>query len=103
MNWPPNKAWTSSTERKGFRHFIAINYGGKGGDRWVNLASVLDGNARLRVSWNEMKVSTLWSSGWQQLPKVDSNQPESALNNLEVEQEGSCLHPSEDFDSRPWY
>ena len=102
MHWPPNKAWTSATSRRGYHHFVALNYGGKGDDRWVNLASVLDGNTRLRVSWNEMKNSSMWSSGWLQLPKDDANQTESTLRSLEAEIDDTCLHASDDFESRPW-
>ena len=58
MEWPPNKAWTSTTLRQGFRHFVAINYGGTDKDRWVSLVSVLDANSRFRVSWDEMKDVT---------------------------------------------
>ncbi len=105
MNWPPNKAWTSTTSRLGFRHFVAINYGGKGSDRWVNLVSVLDGQARLRVSWQEMKDSSMWNSGWQQLPKLETKAPDDQIVNQQIDQnmQEACLHPSEDFDDRPWF
>ena len=105
MNWPPNKAWTSTTSRLGFRHFVAINYGGKGSDRWVNLVSVLDGQARLRVSWQEMKDSSKWNSGWQQLPKLEAKTPDDQIVNQQIDQnmQEACLHPSEDFDDRPWF
>ena len=42
MRWPPNKAWTSAYLMKGYRHFVAVNYGGSGKSRWVNLVAVLD-------------------------------------------------------------
>ena len=105
MNWPPNKAWTSTTSRLGFRHFVAINYGGKGSDRWVNLVSVLDGQARLRVSWQEMKDSSMWNSGWQQLPKLEAKTPDGQIVNQQIDQntQAASLHPSEDFDNRPWF
>ena len=112
MRWPPNKAWTSTSLRVGYRHFVAINYGGKGSGRWVNLVSVLDGNSRLKVFWKEMKDPSLWQSGWLQLPKEESFQAfdntfSSDLSNTEV-----CLHPSEDSGLilpsdesiiRPWF
>ena len=117
MNWPPNKAWTSTFLRIGFRHFVAINYGGKGDGRWVNLVSVLDGQARLRIAWSEMKDTSMWRSGWLQLPRDEANPPsvkgssrihsnDRALDSL------TCLHPSEDsrlstFDNtcieRDWF
>ena len=42
MRWPPNKAWTSSSAIQGYRHFEVTEYGGKGDERWVVLAAVLD-------------------------------------------------------------
>lgn len=105
MQWPPNKAWTSSSPREGFRHFVATSYGGRGADRWVHLISVLDGKAELHISWQEMKDPSLWTSGWLQLPKEqaiefyrnqDSPTPSS-------DNKPSCLHPSRDFDARPWF
>ena len=42
MRWPPNKAWTSSSSIQGYRHFEVTEYGGKGDERWVVLAAVLD-------------------------------------------------------------
>ena len=49
MRWPPNKAWTSSTSREGYRHFEVKDYGGKGEERWVVLSAVLDKNIELDV------------------------------------------------------
>ncbi len=98
MRWPPNKAWTSSTPQKGYRHYVAINYGGKGKDRWVNLVSVLDGNARLRIFWEDLSNPLFWSSGWQQI----SNNDPKPLNHDYIEEDyidninEPCLHPSED-------
>ena len=107
MQWPPNKAWTSASLRKGFRHFVAVNYGGRGAERWVHLVSVLDAKARLRVPWQEMKDPEFWISGWLQLPRAEINEPEMteeipASENF-TPQNLSCLHPSEDFDSREWF
>ena len=105
MNWPPNKAWTSTTSRLGFRHFVAINYGGKGVDRWVHLVSVLDGTARLRVPWQEMKDLSQWSSGWQKLPKSEASPTNSNLISQLADDplSNACLHPSEDLQIRPWF
>ena len=115
MNWPPNKAWTSQVNRKGYRHFVAINYGGRGVDRWVNLVSVLDGDVRLRVKWIEMTDGQLWATGWQQLPREEANQyfdnAEFGDQQLDRINDSACLHPSIDSgllipsdnpDIRPW-
>ena len=99
MRWPPNKAWTSTLLRKGYRHFVAINYGGKGKDRWVNLVAVLDGTSCLRVSWAEMKDSSMWISGWEQLSRDQANPFEGNLDSLgtdELKEKQVCLHPSID-------
>ena len=69
--WPPNKAWTSSTSKFGFRHFELIDYGGKGEKRWVELFAVLDHNVRIKVPWSELKNLSIWTSGWLQLPKKE--------------------------------
>ncbi len=111
MRWPPNKAWTSTSIRKGFRHFVAINYGGKGATRWVALVSVLDGKARFRVAWDEMKDPSQWVSGWKSIcfDKEGAAIPElkETAEDIEV-----CLHPSADsglrlpIDTnplRPWF
>ncbi len=115
MRWPPNKAWTSSSLRQGYRHFVAINYGGKGNDRWVILVSVLDGNIRLKVLWDEMKDSAKWITGWLQLPKDQSIGISEEKSIIEAEENSSleaCLHPSEDSglripssinSIRPWF
>ena len=115
MKWPPNKAWTSSSPKKGFCHFVAINYGGKGFDRWVNLVSVLDGNVRVRVLWEEMQDTSKWLIGWRQQIREDhhSLEPESnnPLSNQEIN-DSCCLHPSIDSGLalpikvskiRPWF
>ena len=49
MNWPPSKSFTSTRNRMGFRHFVAINYGGQGKNRWIQLIAVLDGKAKVKV------------------------------------------------------
>ena len=115
MRWPPNKAWTSSSLRQGYRHFVAINYGGKGKDRWVILVSELDGNIRLKVLWDEMKDPANWITGWLQLPKdqsIDISEEKSIIEAEEIFSLGACLHPSEDsglripssiHSIRPWF
>ncbi len=114
MYWPPNKAWTSTSLRKGYRHFVAINYGGEKSDRWVSLVSVLDGKARFRVSLAELKDPQKWVSGWQAMPREESN-PTPAIDETssawKAENQSNCLHPSNDsgliipssVNPRPWF
>ncbi len=71
MRWPPNKAWTSAKTRKGYRHFEVLSFGGKGDDRWVELFAAMDQSVRLKVTWNELKTFSKWTSGWLQLPNDD--------------------------------
>ncbi len=105
MCWPPNKAWTSCSKRKGYRHFVAINYGGSGDSRWVQLVSVLDGSSRLIVLWSEIKDQTKWNSGWLVLPRDEANPIREYLDledsQLDTTKWGKgCLHPSNDSGLR---
>ena len=79
MRWPPNKAWTSSTSREGYRHFEVKQYGGKGKDRWVELFPVLEKEIRFRLPWSELKTLTQWSSGWLQLPEEEDCSTETEV------------------------
>ena len=99
MKWPPNKAWTSTSLRKGFRHFVAINYGGKNLDRWVNLVAVLDGESRLLLPWDEMEDQTKWILGWEKLCRDEANPSSDNSSSKEDNNESyeeSCLHVSKD-------
>ncbi len=99
MRWPPNKAWTSTSSRNGYRHFVAINYGGKGDYRWVSLVSVLDGNVCFKVEWREMTDPKLWLTGWLQLPREESIGSSHCIEDGEHDSNltnQSCLHSSED-------
>ena len=99
MKWPPNKAWTSTSLRQGYRHFVAINYGGRKDDRWINLVAVLDGASRLRVSWDEIQDSSKWIVGWQKLNRADANPSSEFCNSVDevvLDSNGICLHPSKD-------
>ena len=99
MHWPPSKAWTSVQAIKGFRHFVAINYGGKGIDRWVNLVSVLDGDVNLRVEWSTLKNKSIWSSGWKQIDLTKNEHSDINVLDQKQEQElleSSCFHLSSD-------
>ena len=42
MALKPAKAWTSRQPVAGYRHFRLVLQGGKGSQRWVELAAVLD-------------------------------------------------------------
>ncbi len=69
MRWPPNKTWTSARKRKGYRHFEAKQFGGKGSERWIELCPVLQKELRIKVPIAELKNQDEWVSGWQQLPE----------------------------------
>ena len=67
MSWTSAKTWTSQELVLGFRHFEIVTRGGKGADRWVELAPVLDSSQRFRVAWSELCDSSRWAIGWQQI------------------------------------
>ena len=96
MRWPPVKAWTSTTLRGGFRHFVAINYGGTDKDRWVLMISVLDGKSRMIIPWTDMKDSDKWVSGWMSLSRDEANSRDSFSVLMQNESDAYCLHPSRD-------
>ena len=73
MRWPPNKSWTSTCKREGYRHFLVTVYGGKGLNRWVELSPVNNDAIRFRVSLEALNDLKEWTTGWLQLPKEDSN------------------------------
>ena len=57
--------WTSSEMQLGFRHFRVVGQGGRGPERWVDLASVLDPAQRLRLPLRDLRDPLLWRSGLQ--------------------------------------
>ena len=57
--------WTSSEAQLGFRHFRVVGQGGRGPERWVELASVLDPAQRLRLPLEDLRDPLLWRSGLQ--------------------------------------
>lgn len=73
MVWRPAKAWTSQQPVGGYRHFELILQGGRGDQRWVELAALLVPSQRLRVSWLELNDRNRWSSGWQQIAEEDAD------------------------------
>ena len=66
MRWPPNKTWTSTSKREGYRHFELKKYGGNKEERWLELFPVNNKEILIRVSWSEIKTDQ-WTSGWLQL------------------------------------
>ena len=73
MAWRPARAWTSQSPVSGYRHFELITQGGRGPQRWVELAAVLAPSHRERVLWSELKDPTRWISGWQFIPESDED------------------------------
>ena len=77
MPWKPAEAWTSLSPREGRRHFRVILQGGRGADRWVELASLLSPQVRLRERWTQLQDKTQWQSGWQPIPPDDPTDSDS--------------------------
>ena len=98
MNWPPPKAFTSTKSIHGYRHFVAINYGGKASNKWVSLVSVLDGDIRLKVFWNDLQKTKFWLCGWQKMSRDESNSPLTPTKKINIQsyKESTCLHSSID-------
>tara|TARA_B100000700_G_scaffold225880_1_gene249211 strand:- start:2097 stop:2465 length:369 start_codon:yes stop_codon:yes gene_type:complete len=97
LSWPPIKAWTSKKRIFGFRHFVAINYGGKPQNYWVNLVSVLDGEARLTADWLDLQDSLKWTPGWIELSRAESLPKYDCINkSYESKEIKPCLHLSDD-------
>ncbi len=71
MKWPPNRAWTSTRKREGYRHFVVKNFGGKAENRWVELSPLLKKEFSFCVAWSELKTPEKWKRGWLQLPKKE--------------------------------
>tara|TARA_B100000700_G_scaffold287407_1_gene343062 strand:- start:166 stop:507 length:342 start_codon:yes stop_codon:yes gene_type:complete len=97
VKWPPKKSWTKITPVNGFRHFVAINYGIKGNNRWVSMISVLDGNTKMKVDWKELCDSQKWKSGWHQLSRESSRSKNPDNTSYKKkDNDNTCLHPSSD-------
>ncbi len=71
MVWRPARAWTSRSTVSGYRHFELITQGGRGDQRWVELAAVLNPSHREMIPWSELNDRNRWTSGWQSIPKDD--------------------------------
>ncbi|QNJ13596.1 tryptophan-rich conserved hypothetical protein CHP02450 [Synechococcus sp. A18-46.1] len=57
MGWNPARAWTRQHPVGGYRHFQLVLQGGRGDQRWVELAAVLAPGFRERVLWSDFKGS----------------------------------------------
>ena len=73
VSWKPAKAWTSSQSLQGRRHFRLVLHGGRGAERWVELASVIKPEVRLRQRWTQLCDPAQWQSGWRTIPSDDSD------------------------------
>ncbi len=111
--WPPIKAWTSVSDIKGSRHFVAINYGVEDGMRWVNLVSVVNGSLYFRIPYEDLNDLQFWLPGWQEIDrKNDINKDISSEIKQSCNFDDACLHLSLDsglilssdcIDHRPWF
>ena len=73
MRWPPNKAWTSTYKREGYRHFEVKSYGGQKKERWVVLSPVNNKDIVIQLKWSELQMLSEWTSGWLQLPNDEDS------------------------------
>lgn len=99
IEWPPIKSWTRIVSLEGSHYFVAINYGGNRQNRWVNLVSVLDGDVRTKVNWEEMKDSSIWLIGWKNLDSLRRYRAldKKSITNKTIKPfENCCLHASSD-------
>jgi phosphoribosylformimino-5-aminoimidazole carboxamide ribotide isomerase len=71
----------------GYRHFRLLGSCGRGRQRAVELAAVLDPAVRLRVPLAELRDRQLWQPGWQQLPPRRPMQVIPAIDLLD----GQCV------------
>ncbi len=111
MRWPPLKSWTSKTKVKGQIYFVAINYGGKGKTRWVDMVSVVDGTLSLRVHWSDISNTSKWVSGWtiirnfkQEGEELNDTQFEyEPLQSLELSNDSGLTIPMTNGFIREWH
>tara|TARA_B100000700_G_scaffold239966_1_gene266763 strand:- start:67 stop:420 length:354 start_codon:yes stop_codon:yes gene_type:complete len=99
IDWPPILSWTRTTPLDGFNHFVAINYGGVGKGRWLNLVSVLDGKVTTHVCWDEINDNFTWLSGWSKsndMKIIDHSKKKNARSKGDRKVTSTCLHPSMD-------
>jgi phosphoribosylformimino-5-aminoimidazole carboxamide ribotide isomerase len=71
---PIGIAWTAQpaalASSGGYRHFALIGERGKGGERAVELAAVLERSFRLVVPLRSLRDRQLWQPGWQSLRRA---------------------------------
>ena len=109
MIWPPVKAWTSKKVINGQLHFVAINYGGKSKDRWVDLMSVLDSSVVVKVSWLQLIDPLNWESGWKEnnytnsFKLVNNKVMMRATNMTCLSNDSGLTIPITKKNIRPWF
>jgi phosphoribosylformimino-5-aminoimidazole carboxamide ribotide isomerase len=72
---------------RGYRHFRLLGEQGRGRERHVELAAVLEPGFRLLVPLKELRDRQLWQPGWQQLPPSRPMQVIPAIDLLD----GQCV------------
>jgi phosphoribosylformimino-5-aminoimidazole carboxamide ribotide isomerase len=72
---------------RGYRHFRLLGEQGRGRERHVELAAVLEPGFRLLVPLKELRDRQLWQPGWQQLPPRRPMQVIPAIDLLD----GQCV------------
>ena len=73
MARPPSQAWTRQDGVEGYRHFQLVLQGGRGPNRWVELAAALNPQHRERVSFADLRDRSQWRSGWHQIVECDAD------------------------------
>ena len=108
MIWPPIKAWTCKSGINGHVHFVAINYGSELLNKWVILMSVIDSRIVIKISWSELKSSSNWGSGWDNLEIPESSKLKNNINfettdlNYASDDSGLTI-PINKNNIRPWF
>tara|TARA_B100001248_G_C27248421_1_gene392623 strand:+ start:276 stop:575 length:300 start_codon:yes stop_codon:yes gene_type:complete len=64
--------WTSIKPIKGLRHFVLVNETKEKGNIIYLMVSVLDTEINLKISYEELINSGIWSKGWINLPLHES-------------------------------
>ena len=64
--------WTSNKPINGLRHFVLVNETKEKGNIIYLMVSVLDTGINLKISYEELTNSGIWSKGWINLPLHES-------------------------------
>jgi len=64
--------WTSNKPINGLRHFVLVNETKEKGNIIYLMVSVLDTGINLKISYEELTNSGIWSRGWVNLPLHES-------------------------------